>query len=208
MNDFSLIPSVWASGRFEATAPFDKVVDPKIFYTVEAVRTIDEMQADGEDLYPLVFKPIGVSIDEYNTVLERSKELDGVIICLTCPGIPRVYVLSTYLKAFPMVDGVCFERLCAIVDLGSCSPKLKDVVNATLDHFRNYAAANIGVDAKVSLGYIPSRSYVSKDQADVFEQTRLNKITGAVNDVSYIKQLETKVAQQQAYITLLECKIK
>ena len=204
MADQNLIPPINVSGSFTAINPFDKIVDPTKFYTVEAIRTIPEMQAMKLNLYQLVFKPIGVSEDDYPTVLERALNNDAVIVSLTSRNAATVYVISTYFKSFPLTDGVKYERMALIVDLGACPPALKDVLTQSQEDIRDYVQNNIGIVSTVRLGTVPTPGYVSKAQAATFENKRKNMITESDNNVARVAKLETTVASQQEYIRELE----
>ena len=70
MDDKNLIPAAYAAGSFEAISPFNAVVDPSVYYTVEAVRTVDEMLSNKTNIYDLVFKPVGVQESDYETILK------------------------------------------------------------------------------------------------------------------------------------------
>lgn len=204
VQNTNLIPNINSAGMFIANAPFDTVVDTSLFYAVYGIRTIDEMQSSKLDLYTLIFEPAGITRDDCVDVLADCKKLGGVVITLSSRGVPNVYLLSTFLNKYPSSDGVCYEHLCLIADLGAVPPSLKGKINTTIDHIQNYIAANVGVDNVVRLGVIPTRGYVTKDQANVFENTRQNVIAGTMNDVTLLAKYQDKISTQQAYITKLE----
>jgi hypothetical protein len=206
-TETNVIPSINAAGRFEALAPFDKVVIPSTFYTVEALRTIHEMQALKLNLYDLVFAPIGVAETDYSVVLERARSQGAVVVSLTNRFGPTVYVLSTYFKSFPLIDGVAYERMCLVVDLGPCAPSTKDAMAQVQTHVQSYVKAVLGLDTTVKLGTVPTIGYVSAQDALLFENTRKNAITDGDNDVSKINALQTKLVQKDAYIAQLEAKL-
>lgn len=203
----NLIPSLRTEGPFEALPPFDAVVKPDVNYKVEQISTISQLQREGEDLYKLLFKPIGVTEEDYPKVLERSDAIDGVVIILTSVNAEPVYLLSTFLKAFPMADGTVYERLALIVDCGAVPPTFKDIINSAKEHIASYIQSALGIDIEVHVTAIPTRKYISKEQADVFEATRQQKITQSSSDVVRIKELEERVNKQAAYITELESKL-
>lgn len=207
MSDKNIIPAVFSAGSFEASSPFDRVIDPDIYYTVEAVRTINEMQIMKMDLYTLMFEPIGVTKDDYPTVLDRAKSIDAVVVVLTARNKQPVYVLSSYLKSFPMVDGVSYERMCLVADLGPLPPAMKEVLAQTIEHIKQYVQATVGVTADVKLGTIPTIGYVTREQADIFENARKSKITDTDNDVAKVRQLENQLIEERAYSASLEEKI-
>lgn len=205
----NLIPAVWAKGSFEAENPFSNIVDPAVFYTVEAVRTIPEMQALKLDLYKIVFAPLGIPETEYQPYVDQALAAGAVVITLTSRGKAPVNLLSTYLKSFPLVDGVIYERICIISDLGACPPSFKDKINSAIDHFNEYIKASCGIQNPTTvIGAIPTRGYVSKEQADVWEKTRQSTITSNPSDVIRIEQLTTENQQLYVYIKQLEDQLK
>lgn len=206
-TDSNLIPSMRAAGRFEALAPFDRVVIPSTYYKVEALRTISEMQALKLNLYTLMFAPVGVLEADYSAILERARSSDAVVVTLTSRLSPPVYVLSTFFKSFPLVDGVAYERMCLVVDLGPLPPSLKDGLAQVEAHVKQYVLSTVGLDSTVSLGTIPTIGYTSAQDAQIFENTRRNKITNGDNDIAKINALQATLVKRDAYIAQLEAKL-
>lgn len=205
----NLIPAPWAAGSFEALEPFSLVVKPDIFYTVESIRTLPEMLGAKQDLYTVLFEPVGIAQDAMQTYIDQATQADAVVITLTSRNGPPVNLLSTYLKSFPLVDGVIYERYCIISDLGACPPAFKDKINAAIDHFNEYIKSAIGIASpRTVIGTMPTRGYTSKEQADAWENTRQNAITETASDVVRIEALTTENQQLYAYITQLENQIK
>lgn len=199
----NIIPAPWAAGSFEAEAPFASVVDPRIHYTVEAVRTIPEMQARKDDLFKLVYQPAGVTDVQYKDMIAKGIQDEVVIIALTSRGKPPVYVPSSYLKSFPLVDGVIYERICVIADLGACPPEFKDRINAAVDHINNYIKKSMGIaNPKTSIGTIPTRGYTSKEQAAAWENTRKTAIEEEPSDL--IRAEKLTLENQQLYAIIKE----
>lgn len=203
----NLIPSINASGRFEALAPFDRVVIPSTYYTVEALRTIPEMQALKLNLYALVFQPIGLAEADYPAMLARAQSEGSIIVTLTNRLGPPVYVLSTFFKSFPLVDGVSYERMCMILDFGAVPPTLKDAMAQVMTHCQEYTKATLGLESQAKLGTIPTIGYVSAADAQLFENTRKNLITNGDNDIAKINDLQAKLVKRDAYIVELETKL-
>lgn len=203
----NIIPSMDARGRFEALAPFDTVVKTDVYYTVEAIRNLHEMESLKLDLYDLIFKPLGVSVEDFPKVLERARAAGGKVLSLLDRQSVAVYVLTNYLKSWPLVDGVSYERMCAIIDYGPCPPSMKDTLALTLVHYKEYTEANVGVDVTVNLGTIPTIGYVSKDQSDAYENDRKARITANNNDIARSLDLERRLTAAQAYIVELEADI-
>lgn len=204
----SIIPAVYAQGSFTAKPPFDTVVKQEIFFTVEAVRTIAEMQALKLDLFKMVFEPVGVDANDYQQKLAEAIQQEAVIITLTARNRPPVYVPSNYLTSFPLVDGVTYERFCIISDLGAVPPALKDRVNAAIDHFNNYIKNSIGIQNPITvIGTIPTRGFVSLEQSEAWEKSRQLAITEEPSDLLRLEKTLAENAELKAYIAELEATI-
>lgn len=207
MTTNNLIPGMRAAGKFEAIAPFDRVVNPNVFYAVEAQRTIPEMQGLNINIWARVFQPLGILEADYPAYVAAAISAQAVVLSL----IPRtgapVYVLSTYLKSFPLVDGWSYERMCLVADMGALPPDLKPAFDQAKEHLQQYILANYGIESTVQIGTIPVIGYLSQFEHDTMETTRKNRITDTSNDIATIRTLEAQVASKDAYIRELELKL-
>lgn len=209
VQNSNLIPKINSVGKFTATAPFDSVFDPKTNYRVLGIRTFEELEANGFNIFEKVLKPVGVSEADSQALIKKAKSLNGVVVVFGLQGSADIYVPSTFIPSLPDVTGVEYERLCIIADLGAVPVFLKDRINAAKAHFADYILSHIGVSAKtVTLGSLPSSEFVTEEQANIFESTRQNAIANAKSDTVIIKNLTDKVAAQQAYIKKLEDALK
>lgn len=208
MNDTNMIPAPWAAGQFEATAPFDLVVDQGTYYTVEAIRTVGEMQGANQDLYTKVLQPAGIPKDETTAFLDELIKAKALIIVLTSTGNAPVYVPSSYLASFPAVDGVVYEHMCLIVDMGAVPPQFADKIQEQMNYIQQYVATGMGVDAAVQVGVIPTKTYVPKEQADLWEHSRQLKIAGSTNLIIENEALKKEKIEREAYIVKLENDLK
>lgn len=203
----NVIPGMRAGGKFEASAPFDRVVNPNVFYTVEAQRTIPEMQGLNINIYQRVFMPLGILEADYQTYITAAIAAGAVVISL----IPRtgapVYVLSTYLTAFPLVDGWSYERMCLVADMGALPPDLKPAFDQAKEHFQQYILAHYGIESRIQIGTIPVVGYLSQFEHDTMETTRKNRITDSTNDIATIRALEAQIVTKDAYIRDLEARL-
>lgn len=202
-------PAIYAQGSFTAKPPFDAVVKQNIFFTVEAVRTIAEMQALKLDLFKMVFEPVGVDPNDYQARLAEAVQLGACIVTLTSRNNKPVYVPTNYLTSFPLVDGVTYERFCIISDLGAVPPSLKDRVNSAIDHFNNYIRNSLGIQNPTTvIGTIPTRGYVSLEQSLAWEKTRAAAVTEDPSDLLRLEKALAENAELKAYITVLENQVK
>lgn len=203
----NMIPGMYVEGSFKAKPPFDKVVDPEVCFTVEALRTVDELRGANVNLYQTVFVPVEMTEEDAEAVLTALDNSAGVVIVLTAVGKKDVYLPSSYLESFPSADGTRYEHMAMIVDLGVVPPQLRNVLAETQQEIKDLVLARVGVNNTVHIGVVPTAAYISAGQAKVFENTRKNAITAAKTNVKVIRELQEKVAKQEAYIKVLEQKI-
>lgn len=196
----NIVPSMEAAGSFEAAAPFDRVVNPDTYYSVEAIRSITEMQGLNINIFARVFQPVGVTEEMYGDMVTKAVGDRAFVISLIPRKGPAIYVLSTYLKSFPLIDGFSYERMVLVADLGPLPIDMKDSLALAQDHMKEYIMAQYGIVSDVKLGTIPTIGYVSQFEHDTMEATRKNRITDSVSDVAKIKRLEDQIAALQATI--------
>lgn len=206
----NMIPNLRAAGKYVANAPFDIVVDQNIFFTAEAIRTIPEMQAlKNFDLFEKIYAPAGYTAETYQTQVMADIADNAAIIALTSRGRAPVYVPSTFLKSFPLVDGVIYEHLALVTDLGACPPSMKDKLNNAIDHINNYVKACIGIkEPNTRLGVIPTRGYVSREQATLWENSRQLQITEEPSDAVRLAEALKQNSELRTYIQELEAALK
>lgn len=204
MADNPIIPALRVTGRFEAMEPFSRVINPMASYTVEAIRTVGEMQGLNINIYQRVFAPLGVDQATYLTMLGQIVNAGGVIITL----IPRkgapIYVASTYLKSFPLVDGFLYERMVVVSDLGALSSDMQPALEEAITHFHDWILQHYGIQSSVKIGTVPVIGYVSQFEHETMETARKNRITDNQGDLAKNLSMENTIASQQAYIKELE----
>lgn len=207
MADNPIIPALRVTGRFEAMEPFSRVINPMASYTVEAIRTVGEMQGLNINIYQRVFAPLGVDQATYLTMLDQIVNAGGVIITL----IPRkgapIYVASTYLKSFPLVDGFLYERMVVVSDLGALSSDMQPALEEAITHFHDWILQHYGIQSSVKIGTVPVIGYVSQFEHETMETARKNRITDNQGDLAKNLSMENTIASQQAYIKELEARL-
>jgi len=196
-------------GMFEAEAPFDKVVDSSAYYTVQSLRSPAEMLANKLDLFKLVWEPTGATELDYQQQLAALTAASGMFMVLSAKNKPLVYLPSTFVKSYPLVDGVLYEHMCVILDCGVVPGTFKDVLNSGLDHCVNYLKDNYGMEnPTATIGTIQTRAYVSKEQAAAWENTRQQRIKGNPSDLVRANKAEAMVLSQAKYIEELQEALK
>lgn len=203
----NVIPSIYAQGSYTAKEPFENIVDPEVYYVAESIRTVAEMRSMNLNLHKLIFEPVGIDLGTGLSYLDECEKMNGAVIKLTSSGNIPIYILSNRLASFPVVDGVKYERMALIVDLGAVPPGMKTVLEEAKVDIKDYVLSKVGVDNEVKVGVCPTKGYVSGDQAEIFENTRLNKIKNSQSNTQLISSLQEESVKKDAYIQALEAKV-
>lgn len=201
----NIVVAPGTQGMFEAEAPFDKVIDPTVYYTVQSVRSPAEMLANKLDLFKLIWSPAGATELDYQQQLAALTSVNGMFMVLSAKNKPLVYLPSNAVRSYPLVDGVLYEHLCIILDCGAVPGTFKDVMNSGLDHCVNYLKDHYGMEnPKATIGTIQTRAYVPKEQAEAWENSRQQRIKANPSDLVRANKAEALVLSQQAYIEELQ----
>lgn len=202
----NIIPAPYAAGSFDCLPPYDSICDKDVYYTVEGIRTLDEIKKSGGNVVTKVLKPVNLQdTSEGEKILKDLDDLGGAVVTLIAQGGSMIDIPSTHFKSFPLVDGVKYERLCLYVDLGAVPPTLKDGINELKETLREYVLQSVGIkDSVVDVGTIPLRGYVEKERADLFELERQQNITNSSSLIVRNKELEEQHKKDKAYIADLE----
>lgn len=204
----NIIPEIGAQGSFSAKPPFDVVCDPTIVFTVEAMRTPEELRIAKINILSLIGTPAGLDQAGTDQILRDLENSKGVVVTLIAPGKAPIHIPSSHFASFPVIDGVAYERYFLTVDLGVLPPDFKEKVNVLKEELADEVKSMTGVSTPVvHLGTIPTVTYVSRQQHLVNEKTRTNQITKDQSRVERIKELEEQHLKDKAYIALLEAKI-
>lgn len=166
----NIIPPLLLRGIFTLNAPF--TVAPSTIYTVEAVRTFDEMLNLNVDIVERVYKPVGLDQAAYEQdVLALAK-----VVTLTAPGQKTIYVPSTYIAKMPDDTAVSYDYVVLSVPLGAVPSTLVDQMQQTMDEIKGIVSDLIGITATVNVSVAPSAGTVTATQHRLNEENRLNAI--------------------------------
>ena len=205
----NIIPALNAQGSFECIEPFESLCDRDLYYTVEAIRTIDELRKAKINVDNFVNGQIGKQgTPEGDKIIKDVEVVRGAVVTLIAQSGEMIHIPSTHFKSFPLVDGVKYERLCLFVDLGSVPPTLKEGINELKVVIKEYVTTHVGIkDPNVNIGTIPLRGYVDKARAELFELQRQDTISNNTTNVARIKELEDLHREDRAYIADLEARL-
>lgn len=166
----NVVPPLLLRGIFTLTPPF--VVTPNTMYTVEAIRTFDEMIKLNVDIVSQVYTPVGLDKTAYDAdVMALAK-----IVSLTAPGQPTVYVPTTYIAKMPDDTAVSYDYVVLSIPLGAVPTTLVSEMQQTMDALKDTVSDLIGIIPSVNISIAPSAGTVSSEQHRVNEENRLAAI--------------------------------
>ena len=166
----NIVPPLLLAGLWTLKEPFK--VTPNTKYTVEAVRTFDEMLRLNVDIVERVYTPVGLDKSAYESdVLALAK-----IVSLTAPGQTTVYVPSTYIERMPDDTAVSYDFVVLSIPLGAIPTTLIDQMQQTMDEVKSTISDLIGVTPEVNVSIAPSAGTVTVEQHRINEENRLNTI--------------------------------
>lgn len=166
----NIVPPLLLAGIWTLKEPFKVVANTK--YTVEAVRTFEEMLKLNVDIVERVYTPVGLDKSAYESdVLALAK-----IVSLTAPGQTTVYVPSTYIEKMPDDTAVSYDYVVLSIPLGAVPTTLVGQMQQTMDEVKSTISDLIGVEPEVNIAVAPSAGTVTVEQHRINEENRLNTI--------------------------------
>lgn len=113
-SDVYTIPTINTKGNFKFKPPYNvKEYESEIF-TVDAIRSIKDMIASGEDPYKGVYQPIGMSEADYNNDSENKVP----IVVLKGSNNRFLYVPANRITTIPLVEGREYQQMALAVNMG------------------------------------------------------------------------------------------
>jgi len=109
-----MIPTINSRGTFTFLAPYDSTINATQQYTVASIRSIQELQASGED--PLT--NIYLSAGELEAVFTADVSNNVPIVTLRTDGGEYLYIPANKIVSDAKADGVPYVEKVLIVSLG------------------------------------------------------------------------------------------
>lgn len=197
----NLIPPIGASGLYRLAQPYASQINLNISYTTMAVRKISDIVALGVDPFVAFYEPYGLTKQQY----EQDANSGVCIVSLQSNSGVWVYVPSSFIEAYPQVNGVPYISVALMVHLGA----LPDSLN--LNYVRNTivdtVAATLGVTPEVQTVVTSPKTLVSQDNHMAAENARQVNISSNTTNYSAALKYQEENAALRARITQLEAYI-
>jgi hypothetical protein len=191
-----ITPPLRVKGVFSLRAPF--VANPSTAYTVQAIRTFEEIRARNSDPMTLVYEPAGLTKEAYQSDMAAG----AVIVTLMSATEKPIYVPDTYIESYPNMGNVEYSWLVCSMSLGA----LPDSFDTTLleSQIKSVVADFIGVAPTVNIGKAKLNEVVTSEQHAQLLAARKGAITNRKTDRARALEAEALVAKQLLRIQALE----
>jgi len=124
------------------------------------------------DIVAQVYTPVGLTKTSYDEdVLALAK-----LVSLTAPGLPTVYVPTTYIDKLPDDTAVSYDYVVLSISMGAVPSTLVDQLQQTTDEIQGVVSDLTGVVPTIEVNIAPSAGTVTAEQHRLNEQNRLNAI--------------------------------
>lgn len=194
-----LTPTIYARGRYTVKEPFSLL--DGIDYTCHAIRTFQECEERGIDVWVEVYEKVGLDRAVY--LEDSSKGIN--VIALSTDGESTVYIPDSHITSYPNMGEAIPQRIVVSVDLGVISSHWDP--QYLLTQITNLASDIVGGEPEANIHAIPLLGRVSSDDVPVLEAIREIDINNRTSDYAKRKELEKRNALLNDKVIALEQKV-
>ncbi len=198
----ALIPPVGTAGIYKLAEPFQSKLQPNMSYRCDAVRRISDFLEIGIDPYQEFYLANAISKETYDQDVVNQV----CIVSLVSSGNHWLYVPSTYILAYPDLNGIPYTVMVLGLELGAI-PGYKDL-SALKQALANLTRDTIGVLPAVKEVAISATSKLSQADHDALEAARQQNITNTQTDRAKYLALQAQFAALQQQYNELEAFVR
>lgn len=196
------IPDIGASGIFVLKTPFDVLLKPNTTYTVQAIRRLKDVIAEGENPFTLYYESHGLSEAIYKIDLET----EICIVSLQSGTGEWVYVPTSYILSFPIMNGVKYHAVMMGISLGAIPDNLD--LSAFKTSVFNLVKDTFGISSSIKEVVVSAPVIVTKEESTLIETARSNRIVANQSDAGKLRIAQQDLVKCRAQIAMLEKYIK
>lgn len=198
MSRIRMTPPLEVSGRFEARAPFDTVVQLGVFYTCIAVRLFKDCEAQGEEVFDDYYSALGLTTADY----QQDEGVGAAIVTLSTPDGDVVYIPDTYIASYPQMGAARYHHVVLAVSLGPIPETVQ--LDNLIANLTEMVSDVIGVENKVQIAAAPSTGTITDEEHEAMETARLARIQNRTTTRSELLRTQNKVAVLEERIVVYE----
>lgn len=196
------IPDIGCTGAYVLRAPFDTIIKANTSYVCRAVKTFNDIIGEGEDPFELYYDSVGLTQSNYDSDAAAS----AVIVSLQAGTGEWVYVPSTYIVSFPLVNGTKYHAMMLGVSIGAVpdTMDLTAVKNKISDDVLNI----IGIRPTMKEVAVSAISILSAEDAQRVEAARAARITIVKSNATNYQEASARADRMQLRLVEMETYIK
>lgn len=201
-------PPIGARGRYILTYPWQ--ANPAKLYTCLAIRSFADIYKQGQDVYNLFYKAMGLENDQSigGEIFQFASEalLKPNMITIRSDDGETIYVPDTFIQSFPSMGEVKYSHMVLSLSLGP----IPDYVSlaALKDAIADTVRDNIGVVPTVREHVAPSTDNPTPEQHEALETARLAAISMSLTDYAKWLLATAENEAKQATIHTLTSMLK
>jgi hypothetical protein len=195
---FQYIPDIGASGIFVLQEPYSALLKPNTTYTVQAVRRLKDVIAEGENPFEIYYDPYNVPRSSYE--LDILNEV--CVVSLQSGSGEWVYVPTSFIISFPIMNGVKYTAMMIGISLGA----IPDTMNLSAFKTKvfNMVRDTFGITTVIKEIAVSAPVVLSKEQSDLVETARANRIVSTLSDAGKLKVAEQDLLRCREQLAMLE----
>lgn len=190
-------PIIYATGKWQVEEPF--TVESNTIYICKAIRSIDDLEARGVDVFKTFYEPFAITKQTYeNDVLNLAN-----IVTLMSVNAPTLYIPDTFILSYPDTTTMPYSHVVLSASLGAVpdtfsfkdtQEKIADLINSTL-------GIEVNVNVHVS-GVLAEGVDMVTHQS--LENQRLQRIANNRSLYTNLKEKEDTIERLRAQLEGLE----
>lgn len=192
-----ITPQIGMEGYWQLMAPWAALLHPTTIYRCTAVRSISELVQSQIDPFTTFYQPNGLDITVYNSDVAQ----DVRMVTLLGTDGHVLYVPTTYINTYPLVDGVKYVVRGLTVEL-SALPINTDLT-ALKQKISDMVKAFTGAPGTVHELALSKPTVIDYPTAANLEATRQANITANETDYAAVLRLTAQLAAVQTQLNLV-----
>lgn len=197
----NIIPAVGTRGRFVLKPPFDAAMTPNTLYMLSAARQYNEIDALGQNIFELFYKPFNLLESD----LQTDRTAGALMITLMTEKSQPLYVPSTYIT-FPDLNYKPYNQYIGCLSFGPLPDST--IFEPVIQALKNASSEFLGVEPVVNIAFMPLSDLVSPEDNDNREAVRQAAITNRTSDYARLAEANAKIALLSQRNAILEKIVK
>lgn len=196
-----LTPPVNLTGTFNLKTPLTALVNEKVTYTVDSIKSINSLLDEDIDVQKLVYLDQGLTTEDYVSALNNKIS----IVTLRSEGSSLVTIPEDYLASVPQIVGKIFIQKAIILNIGHVPDELN--LDFILEPLKDEILDLTGLNSEAELVDISGQFIESYDNHEAFEITRNTNMSDSTTCKIKLLEAQELLNKQQMKITQLLAKL-